>query len=246
MKLSIITASYNSAATIRETLESVSDQEYRNIEHIVVDGGSTDETIEIIQQFSEKKVIVISEPDNGIYDAFNKGIKMATGDIIGFVHSNDRLIDKNVITNVVNKFSSDAVEAVYGGLLYIDVSKGRKVVRKWRPEAISKTGLFFGQMPPHPTLFFRSDVYARLGFYDTNFKIASDYDFILRYFNNQTGKAVCLNQYLYEMKIGGISNAGIGNQLRKIYEEYLIIRSHKMNALVTIVSKKLRKIKQLW
>ena len=171
---------------------------------------------------------------------------MSTGDVIGFVHSNDSLVDENVITKVAARFSSEAVEAVYGGLLYIDVNNERRVVRKWAPEEITRTGLFYGQMPPHPTLFLRRAVYNRLGFFKTQYSIASDYDFVLRYFHNQTGKAVCLNQYLYEMKIGGVSNTGIDNQIKKLIEEFLILRSHKMNIVAAIIGKKLRKVKQLW
>jgi glycosyltransferase len=246
MKISIITASYNSAITIHETLKSVSVQNYDNIEHIVIDGGSTDATVDILRNFPNRNMRYVSETDEGIYDALNKGIKMADGDIVGFLHSNDRLLDENVISKIAEEFTSEFVEAVYGGLLYIDGTGKQKIVRKWAPEKINKNGISFGQMPPHPTLYFRKEVYQRIGLFDTKYKISSDYDFILRYFNNQIGLDVCINEYLYEMKIGGVSNTGIYNQIRKLKEEFFIVKSHKMNIVSAIVGKKIRKLKQLW
>ena len=243
LKVSIISAVYNRCATISTAINSVQMQEYPNISHVIVDGGSTDGTMNIVREFSAANQVVISEPDDGIYDALNKGIKLADGDIVGLLHSDDLFSDAMVITDIVASFSDPAVQLVYGDLVYVEESNVAKVVRRWISGNFVRRKLRTGWMPPHPTVFVRKSVFDQLGAYDTSFKISADYDAMLRFF--QSG--ICsryIPRELVKMRLGGVSNRGVKNIITKMKEDYRAIRKNNVGGVVTLVFKSLSKIRQ--
>jgi len=244
MKVSIITIVWNNKETIRDAIDSVLSQTYKNIEYIVIDGASTDGTFEIIQNYSDKITKVISEPDKGIYDGLNKGILLATGDVIAFLHSDDMYANETVISDVVDIFDNDT-QGVYGDLVYTDKKDINKVFRYWKSGAFSISLLNKGWMPPHPTLFLRREVYQKYGVFDTSFKIAGDYDFMLRILkDNITVKY--LPQVLYRMRVGGESNRSIKNILDKSKEDLRAMRKNKINnPFLALFYKNIFKVMQL-
>ena len=175
MKISIITACFNSESTILDALNSLKSQEYKNIEHIVIDGASTDKTLEIINNNKIANSVIISEPDNGIYEALNKGIRASSGEIIGFLHSDDLYGNSKVLKNVADKFSQIRTDAVYGDLNYVRHADVGKIIRQWQTRDFSRDWFKYGWMPPHPTVFLKKDVYDRFGLFEETFKISGDY-----------------------------------------------------------------------
>ncbi len=248
MKISIITITYNSAATLPRALESVRSQTYGDIEHIIVDGASTDGTKELIINYQlsiinsqSPKVRWISEPDNGIYNALNKGIAMATGDVIGFLHSDDVLYSPDSIGQIAAAFESSGVDVVYGDLEY---RHGDKVVRRWRSNAFRRGDLKYGWMPPHPTVYVRREVYRQVGPYDEWFRISADYDMILRIFTAGY-KTRYIPQVLVAMETGGASNRDAKARLSKTQEDYFVLKKNHVGAgLLSVACKQLRKIRQ--
>ena len=248
MKISIITITYNSAATLPRALESVRSQTYGDIEHIIVDGASTDGTKELIINYQlsiinsqSPKVRWISEPDNGIYNALNKGIAMATGDVIGFLHSDDVLYSPDSIGQIAAAFESSGADVVYGDLEY---RHGDKVVRRWRSNAFRRGDLKYGWMPPHPTVYVRREVYRQVGPYDEWFRISADYDMILRIFTAGY-KTRYIPQVLVAMETGGASNRDAKARLSKTQEDYFVLKKNHVGAgLLTVACKQLRKIRQ--
>jgi len=181
MKISIITVSYNSAATIEDTIKSVIGQNYTDWEYIIVDGGSTDGTLDIIKKYQSKITKVISEPDQGIYDAMNKGVGAVTGEVVGIINSDDFYCDNGILKKVAEVLSSSMVDAVYGDLLYVDRLNVKKVVRRWEAGEYNQRKLYSGWIFPHPTFFVRRSWYDRYGWFDLSFKIAADYELMLRF-----------------------------------------------------------------
>ena len=248
MKISIITITYNSAATLPRALESVRSQTYGDIEHIIVDGASTDGTKELIINYQlsiinsqSPKVRWISEPDGGIYNALNKGIAMATGDVIGFLHSDDVLYSPDSIGQIAATFESSGADVVYGDLEY---RHGDKVVRRWRSNAFRRGDLKYGWMPPHPTVYVRREVYRQVGPYDEWFRISADYDMILRIFTAGY-KTRYIPQVLVAMETGGASNRDAKARLSKTQEDYFVLKKNHVGAgLLTVACKQLRKIRQ--
>ncbi len=251
MKISIITITYNSAKTLQRALESVQSQHYADIEHILVDGASTDGTLELIKTYANKvqrdkgqgtkEVRWISEPDNGIYDALNKGIRMATGDVIGFLHSDDVLYSSDSIGHIAMAFEQTKAEVVYGNLQYC---RGGKVVRRWQSNAFKPCSLAFGWMPPHPTVYVRREVYEQVGPYDDWFRISADYDMMLRIFKAGY-KTHYIPEVLVSMETGGASNRNPKARLTKTQEDYLVLKKNHVGAgLLTVACKQLRKIRQ--
>lgn len=244
MKVSIITATYNSLHHLPSAFESIKTQTYSDIEWIIVDGGSTDGTVEFIQQNKNSIGLWVSEKDNGIYNALNKGIKMATGDIIGFLHSDDFFADKDLIANIVEKFQTTKAEGVYGDLNYVRAENTDKVVRKWKSKPFKKSYLSFGWMPAHPTLFLKKEVYNKHGEFDESFRIAADYDFMLRILRDDTLNYQYLPKVITNMRLGGASSA-TKNLLFKMKED---LRAMKNNHLFfpfgTLLFKNLRKLGQ--
>lgn len=243
MKISIITITHNSAKTLGRALESVRQQTYPDIEHILVDGASTDGTRAMIEAYaaSHQDVRWVSEKDDGIYNALNKGIRMATGDVIGFLHSDDVLYNANTIAHIANAFETAKVDVVYGDLQYC---KGDKVVRQWQSNAFHPRALKYGWMPPHPTMYVRREVYEQVGLYDEWFRISADYDMILRIFTS--GFTTCyLPQVLVRMEVGGTSNRDTRARLSKTQEDYIILKKNRIGAgYLTVLCKQVRKIRQ--
>ena len=305
MKVSLITVSYNSARTIADTIASVKMQTYKNIEYIVVDGNSTDGTIEIVKQYldsskdvsqdalqdsakdvsqdalqdsskdvsqdamqdsskdvsqyasqdsskdasqdSAKGVVTkfLCERDKGIYDAMNKGLALATGDIIGVLNSDDFYCSNDVIENVVRAFEENETDCLYGDLNYVDPIDTSKIIRKWRSGSYSKENFLKGWMPPHPTFFVKKSCYENFGTFETQFKSAADYELMLRFLFKESCSAQHLPKVMIHMRAGGVSNVSLKNRLRANREDCL---AWKINGLkpkwFTLLRKPLSKLKQ--
>ncbi len=246
MKVSIVTVVRNNENSILDAIQCIKNQTYEDIEHIVVDGGSTDSTCEIIASNFSKKMVIISEPDNGIYDALNKGINCARGDIIGILHSDDLFGDRFVIQNVVEEFKKNKLDFIYGDLEYISQYPPHKVIRKWTAGEYKKKNLRFGWMPPHPTIFLKSDIYSQIGGYDKKYKISADYKFILQLFLRDDLLWGYIPRVLVKMRLGGISNKNLSSIIRKTKEDLLALSEIKAGGLLTVFFKNTRKLKQFF
>jgi glycosyltransferase involved in cell wall biosynthesis len=245
MRVSIITICYNSEATIRETISSVLSQSYSDIEYIIVDGASKDGTCEIIRSFGSKISTFVSEPDKGIYDAMNKGVKLATGDVIGILNSDDFYADANVISDIVSTFKSTGAQGVYADLVYVDRENINKVTRTWKSGLYEEGKFLYGWMPPHPTFFVKREVYEAYGHYTTELRSSSDYEFMLRVIHKEKISVGYLPRVITKMRVGGQSNVTISNRRKANVEDK---RAWEMNGLkpyfFTIALKPIRKIKQ--
>lgn len=242
-KVSIVTASYNSADTLPSCFDSIAAQTYDRIEHVVVDGASTDESQSIIAGHARQPERYISEPDNGVYDALNKGIALATGDVIGFLHSDDVYASPVTIAKVARCFQAGA-QAVYGDLQYVASENTEHVIRHWIAGSYSARQLRLGWMPPHPTLFVRRGWYERLGDFDDSYRIAADYHFILRLFKEPDFQAEYLPEVLVKMRVGGVSNRSLSLIIKKSREDLHALRRTGVGGMLTLISKNLRKITQ--
>lgn len=244
MKITIITAVYNRAGTIGQALESVTAQSYVEVEHLVVDGASTDGTLEEVQNRRHPGMRVISEPDEGIYDALNKGIAAATGDIIGLMHSDDFFAHDDVLRDVARTFEKTGADAVYGDLDYVSASDPDRIVRHWASGTYTRANLARGWMPPHPTLFVRREVFERYGAYDTSYRIAADYEAILRWFGKGGVVPAYLPEVLVKMRVGGESNRSIERIVRKSREDYRALQSNGIGGVSALAWKNLSKLPQ--
>lgn len=207
MKISIVTSVYNESNYICDAIESVLGQDYHDIEYIIVDGGSTDGTVEKIMAYKDR-AIIISEPDEGLYDALNKGICKATGDYIGFVHSNDMLYDTHVISDVADHIKKTQCDIFYGDGIFVEnTKKGDKVVRKWIGGKYSKKKVASGWLPLHTTMFIRRETYLQNGLYDTSYRIAGDTHLLIRYFYVLDLKISYLHRMISRMRMGGVSTS---------------------------------------
>jgi len=244
MTVSIITATYNSAATVHNTLTCVRDQNYEAIEHIIIDGSSKDNTIEIVRNFPHVTKI-ISEKDGGIYEAMNKGIAFASGDIIGILNSDDIYVDENVISGIASVFNDDTIDVCYADLQYVHLHNVNKIVRTWKSGHFSGKSFHWGWMPPHPTFFVRKKVYEKVGLFNTTLKSAADYEMMLRVLLKYKMSAYYIPKVIVKMSTGGVSNASIRNRMRANKEDRL---AWKLNGLrpyfFTLYLKPLRKITQ--
>jgi glycosyltransferase involved in cell wall biosynthesis len=244
MKISIITATYNSAATVRDTLVSVSGQDHPGIEHIIIDGGSKDNTLDIVREFPHVARIV-SEKDRGIYDAMNKGIGLATGDVVGILNSDDVYSDASVLSDVAKAFADPSVQAFYADLQYVFPDDLGRVQRTWRSGPFKRGSFYYGWMPPHPTFFVRREIYDRSGLFNLELRSAADYELMLRILVKMGISAFYLPRVIVKMRAGGVSNASLANRLRANREDRL---AWKLNDLrpyfFTLYLKPLRKIHQ--
>jgi glycosyltransferase len=247
MKVSIITASLNNHDTIEDSIRSVINQKYENVEYIVVDGGSSDGTLEIVKKYQDRVTKWVSEPDKGIYYALNKGLKMATGDIIGFLHADDVYAHSMVIDLVVSRIMNCDTESCYGDLLYVHRKNIGKTIRHWKSRPY-REGLFKkGWMPPHPTFFVRKEVYERHGLFNTSFKIAADYELMLRFMEKHKISTHYIPEVLVKMRTGGKSNRSLKNMFIKSSEDYKAWKVNKLDGgLYTIALKNLSKIPQFF
>lgn len=254
MKISIITTTFNSAGVIADCIDSLNNQTYPNIEHIIIDGGSTDETLEIIRQKANQLAKIVSEPDKGVYEALNKGISLATGEIVGLLHSDDMFSSGDTIQHIAEVFDKDKLAAdkrnqqdvVYGDLIFVDRMKTEETIRYWKSEPFKTCLLKRGWMPPHPTVFMHRDVYKKHGFFDTKLKCSADYDFILRVFSDDTLTFHYLPEVITKMRMGGISTKGFRQIIRKKAEDYRVLKHNRMPfPFWVLLLKSLTKIPQL-
>jgi len=234
MKVSLLTVSYNSSATIKDTINSVLMQDYRDVEYIIVDGNSGDNTVEIIKSFGNEISKWISEPDKGIYDAMNKAIKMATGEVVGILNSDDFYSSTDIVSQVAAAFNDPTIDAVFGDLVFVDPNNLKKVVRKyssakWHPEKFAK-----GFMPAHPTFFVRRKYYEEIGLFKTDYKIAADYELLIRFLYVHKLKYKYLSINMVTMRKGGVSSNGI---MSNIILNDEIIRGCRENGIQTNVFK---------
>lgn len=241
--LSIITVSFQAASTIKSALDSVSRQNIVGLEHLVQDGGSTDETATIVGSYAHARFI--SEPDGGIYDGLNNAIKNTTGDIIGLLHADDFYPYDNVLAQVMEVFDQNPdVLGVYGDLNYVSSSNPKRVVRAWRSQSYHKGLLKRGWMPPHPTLFLRREVYDSVGGFNVDYRISADYDFVLRVFELYGDRIRHIPVVLVHMRLGGLSNNGIKNIIIKMSEDLQIASKFGILAPFVLLMKNLSKLGQ--
>lgn len=219
MKISIITATYNSSATVKDTLSSVAKQSCPAIEHLIIDGLSRDNTLELVAGFPHVSRVV-SEKDKGIYDAMNKGIRLCTGDIVGILNSDDFYVDDQVLAKVMQQFEDPSIEAVYGDLQYVDASDTSRVVRTWKAGNYTRRSFYYGWMPPHPTFFVRKTVYDRFGLFNLELKTAADYEIILRFLLKNGIRSAYIPEVMVKMRMGGASNASLRQRIKANQEDY--------------------------
>ncbi len=218
MKITLLTTTFNSSATVRDTLESVRLQDHPDIEHIIVDGGSRDNTLEIVATYPHVHH-VISEPDNGLYDAMNKGIRMATGDVIGIINSDDFYAHSQILSQVAALLQQTGADSLYGDLEYVSPVNLKQVVRRWKSRPYQQNLFLRGWMPPHPTFFVRREVYNKYGVFNTNLRFSADYELMLRFLYQNRISACYLPQVLVHMRTGGLSNASLRNRLQANRED---------------------------
>ena len=243
LKISLITVSLNAESTISRCIESVISQSFKNIEYIIIDGGSSDNTISIINQHKDFIDIFISEPDNGLYDAMNKGIKLAHGQVIGMLNADDFFTDSNVISEIANAFSKQNASIVYGDLDYVD-SRGN-IVRKWRSGPYTHNLFNWGWMPPHPTFYCKKNLFDEFGFYSLNMGTAADYELMLRFMHVNRIHAVHIKKVIVKMRIGGISNKSYSNRVKGLFFDLKAMRNNGIILpVITLLLKPLRKLIQ--
>jgi glycosyltransferase len=245
MKISVITAVYNNRSHIAEAIDSVLAQSHPEVELIVIDGGSTDGTLQVLQGYDDRIAVLVSEPDQGIYDALNKGVKLATGEVVGFLHSDDVFADADSLARVASGFISEDIDAVYGDLVYVGRDNPQQVVRYWKAGSFSLGGLRQGWMPPHPAFYARKSVYDRLGGFDTSYRIAADYDCMLRFLKSGI-KVVYVPLVLVKMRLGGASNRSLGNIIQKSREDYRALKANGVGGLGALVCKNFSKLPQFF
>jgi glycosyltransferase involved in cell wall biosynthesis len=230
LKISIITVVWNNAATIKDAIDSVLTQTYENIEYIVVDGASTDGTVEIVQSYGEKIDKFISEKDNGLYDAMNKGIALASGDVVGILNSDDFYIDEFVLEKVVKEFEEKGVDSVYADLVFVKPDDLTKSVRYYDSSYFSPDKFAYGWMPAHPTFFVKREIYEKYGLFKTDYKIAADYELLTRFLAKNRITYSYLKEPIVKMRMGGASTSGIKSNYILNKE---IIRACKENGIYT-------------
>jgi glycosyltransferase involved in cell wall biosynthesis len=247
MKVSIVTVCFNSAATIEQTIQSVLQQNYPELEYIIVDGASKDDTLNIINRYATKIAKIVSEPDKGIYDAINKGIGLASGDLIAVLNSDDFYVDANVVSDVVEAFKNNNCDCSYGDLNYVDKDDPSKIKRKWISGKY-KHGMFFkGWMPPHPTFFLKNDCYKKYGVYNLKLKSAADYELMLRMLHVNKIKAGYVPRVLVKMRVGGKSNVSLLNRIKANREDKLAWELNNIKPhITTLLFKPLSKLGQFF
>jgi glycosyltransferase involved in cell wall biosynthesis len=228
MKVTIITVTYNSAQFLEDCMNSVLSQDYDNIEYIVVDGGSTDETVSIIKKYNDRISKWVSEKDSGMYDAINKGMKMATGDIIGLLNSDDLLASTDVVTCIVESFKKQKVDCVYSDLVYVDRFNTQKIIRYWKGLTYNRRRFNLGWMPAHPTFYIRKEIVEQLGEYESHFFTAADYEFMTRLLYRYRISAYYLPKLAVKMRTGGASNVSFYSRFRANRRDYLSMKNNKV------------------
>ncbi len=247
LKVSIITVCYNSAETIEDTILSVVSQDYASIEYIIIDGKSSDTTLSIIEKYNSKITKVLSEKDDGIYFAINKGISLASGDIIAVLHADDVYYSNHVISDVVNTFTEKNTDTVYGNLYYVDRIDTSKIKRQWISGGYTKKSFLKGWMPPHPSFFVRKKCYDKFGVFNTSLHSASDYELMLRFLFKHNCSASYLPQVLVKMRVGGKSNVSLMNRIKANREDKKAWLMNELKpSLFTFIRKPLSKLGQFF
>ena len=246
LKISVITAVFNRKDTVQQSLESIYAQSYSNIQSIVIDGNSTDGTLTILNYFRSKIDILIIESDDGIYDALNKGIGKASGDVIGFLHADDIFENNQVIQKIAKAFEDPFIDAVYGDLVYVRHDNLEHIIRYWVSGNYEDVNLKRGWMPPHPTFYVRRSVYERLGGFETRYRISADYDNILRFLAVGKIRLAYIPEVFVRMRAGGISNRSLMTIICKSLEDFQVLQRNKVGGVCTLLLKNFRKINQLW
>lgn len=246
MKISIITVAFNAASTIKDTIESVLSQKDVDLEYIIIDGNSSDNTAEIVQSYGSKIHHFVSEADKGIYDGMNKGVALATGDVVGILNADDIYANETVLQNVLAKFET-GVDAVYANLVYVDTEDTNKVTRTWISKEYISGSFKKGWMPPHPTFFVKGEVYEKLGSYTLELKSAADYEFMLRVIHKHQIQLAYLNEIIVKMRVGGESNASFKNRIRANKEDRMAWKMNGLNpGVLTFIRKPLSKVGQFF
>ena len=254
MQVSLITCTYNSEKTVEDCCNSIRSQTYKNLEHIIIDNNSDDSTLDKLNKSQINNQRVFQQKTKGIYGALNEGMKMCNGNIIGILHSDDQLFDKEIIEIIAKKFLENNLDVLFSNIFYTRKDNTNKITRKWTSnlkEGIQQNNelnkkINNGWMPPHTTLFFKKNLLKEIGYYDERFKISSDYDFIIRLFKQNNLKIFFLNRFSVKMRSGGISNKNLKNILIKMSEDIKIMKKFKFNVFKTILIKNLSKIKQFF
>ncbi|MDP1666443.1 MAG: glycosyltransferase family 2 protein [Methylobacter sp.] len=228
--ITVITVVFNGAETLRDTIESVMKQSYNNIEHIVIDGGSSDATVDILKQHDHIIDYWVSEKDGGIYDAMNKGISLCSGEYVGMLNSDDMFSDENALQVIADRFCMAKVDAVFSGLNIVDKKNIKKILRKYRVAKLNSVLLRIGVMPPHPTFYCKKSCYEEGGMYKTNYKIAADFEMLVRLLIKQKISWSFIDKVMVTMRSGGLSNSGFITGVKLNCE---IVRACKENGLYT-------------
>lgn len=229
-KLSVITVCFNSVETIEDTIRSVASQSHPDIEYVIVDGGSTDGTLAIIDKYRRQITTVISEPDQGIYDAMNKGIDIATGDIVAFINADDFYASDNVLEKIVEAFNDPQIDAIYGDLCYVKKNNPSQTVRYWKSSPFVPTSFEKGWCPPHPTFVVRRHFYKRLGVFNLRYQIAADVELMMRFLEVHRLKTRYIPEVLVNMRMGGTTNQSIRNIIKQNREILTALREHGLRS----------------
>lgn len=245
MKISIITVCFNSEKTISDTMRSVATQTHQDLEHIIIDGASQDNTLAVVREFQGGSPQVVSERDGGIYDAMNKGLRLATGEFVGFLNADDMLAGPNVLSLIAAAVGAGA-DAVYGDLSYVDKDRPAKVLRYWSSGVFDADSLRYGWMPPHPTFYIRRSLVQALGLFDLQFRIAADYDFMLRYLGQPGIRVAYVPEVLVCMRAGGASNHSMRALIQKSGEDLVALKKNRVGGIVTLLCKNTRKLPQFF
>jgi glycosyltransferase involved in cell wall biosynthesis len=247
MKISLITVCWNAEQFVSQCINSVLSQKYNDVEYIIIDGNSSDATLSIIKSFEKGIVKLVSESDEGIYDAMNKGIALATGDVIGILNADDFLADDTVLERIAEKFIESGADVVYGNLWYVDRTNLKKVIRKWISKPYTKNLFQWGWMPAHPTFYVRREIFKRYGVYNLDFKSAADYELMLRFMYKKQTKSIFIDYLLVKMRVGGVSNQSLKNRISANLND---LRAMRLNGIkwpwMTVFLKPIRKLSQFF
>ncbi len=246
MKISIITITYNSQQTVEDTIKSVTSQDYPDIEYLIIDGKSRDATLSIANKYRNKISKIISEKDQGLYDALNKGIRHATGDVIGLLHSDDLYADEKVISKVAEKFKADPhLQGLYADLVFVNRNDLNKVMRTWKSGNYHEDAFLKGWMPPHPTFFVKRNCYEKFGNFNIKLKLSADYELMLRFIHKNKIKIAYLPETIVKMRMGGVSNVSFFVKLKANFEDKTAWRLNGIKpGTLTMFKKPLSKLGQ--
>jgi len=243
IRVSLITVTYNAESTIERCIRSVIAQKYQNIEYIVIDGASTDSTLQIINRYAQNIKIIVSEPDKGMYDALNKGIRLATGDVTGILNADDYFASDDILADVATAFMYSNADVLYGNLDFVDVNE--TIIRKWRTKAYKRGDFDWGWMPAHPTFYCRKSLFKSLGVYSLEYGTAADYELMLRFMHKTKVNAYFLNKVMVKMQCGGMSNKSPVNRINAWKFDLKAMRNNGIRfSFIALVMKPIRKIGQ--